>query len=312
MGAPGPVVVLSDRRRVRPERVGHAPSWLAWPALVVLVVGLVLPMAVVFVDSFRMRGTYGGFAPIDDLVTYLTSGQFLTNYVTAFKAIYLKIFWRSFWMASLTTLLCLVAAYPLAWWLAMRVPPRHRPLGILLVVVPFWTSFVVRTFAWVWILRTEGLVNSALMAVGLIQEPLPLLYNEGAVLVGLLYGELPFMILPIYASLEKLDRTLLEASADLGATGWATFWKVVWPLTLPGVAAGVVLVFVPSVGQFLISDMLGGAKSMLVGNLIQNQFFGGKNAPFGFALSFLLTALVLVVLWLQPRLFRGAKTEDLL
>jgi spermidine/putrescine transport system permease protein len=180
------------------------------------------------------------------------------------------------------------------------------------VVVPFWTSFVVRTFAWVWILRAEGLANTLLMALGITNEPLPLLYNEPAVLVGLVYGELPFMILPIYASLEKLDRTLLEAAADLGAGAWDTFWKVTWPLTLPGVVAGVVLVFVPSVGQFLISDMLGGAKSMLVGNLIQNQFFGGKNAPFGFAVSFLLTALVLGMLWVQPRLFKGASSEDLL
>lgn len=312
MSETGPVVILSSRARARPPRVGHSPTWLAWPALLVLVVGLLVPMGVIFVDSFRLRGTYGGFAPIEDLGTYLASGEFLTNYVNAFKTIYLKIFWRSLWLAGLTTALCLAAGYPLAYWLSVHVPPKHRPLGILLVVVPFWTSFVVRTFAWVWILRTEGLLNSALIGLGLISEPLPLLYNEWAVLVGLVYGELPFMILPVYASLEKLDRSLLEAAADLGANAWSTFWKVTWPLTLPGIAAGVVLVFVPSVGQFLISDMLGGAKSMLVGNLIQNQFFGGKNQPFGFALAFLLTGLVLAVLWLQPRLFRGANTDDLL
>lgn len=312
MSDPGPVVVLSDRPKARPKRVGQAPTWLAWPALLVLAVGVLVPMGVIFFDSFRMRGTYGGFAPVEDVVAYIASGDFLANYVTAFKAIYLKIFWRSLWLASVTTALCLAAGYPLAYWLSVHVAPKHRPLGILLVVVPFWTSFVVRTFAWVWILRAEGLLNSLLMGLGLTSEPLPLLYNEWAVLVGLVYGELPFMILPVYASLEKLDRSLLEAASDLGADGWSTFWKVTWPLTIPGVAAGVVLVFVPSVGQFLISDMLGGAKSMLIGNLIQNQFFGGKNAPFGFALAFLLTALVLFILWLQPKLFRGASSEDLL
>jgi len=296
----------------RKIRVGRVPTWLAWPALVLLVVGVVIPMAVIFVDSFRMRGTYGGFAPIQDLASYLTDGTFLGNYVNAMKEVYLKIFWRSLWIASLTTGLCLAAGYPLAYWLSIKVSAARRPLGMLLVVVPFWTSFVVRTFAWVWILRTEGLVNSALVGMGLISEPLPLLYNEWAVLAGLVYGELPFMILPIYASLEKLDRSLLEAASDLGANAWDAFWKVTWPLTLPGVAAGVVLVFVPSVGQFLVSDMLGGAKSMLIGNLVQNQFFGGKNAPFGFALSFLLTGLVLGLVWLQPRIFKGASSEDLL
>ena len=292
--------------------VGRAPTWLIWPTLLLLILGIVLPMAMIFFDSFRTRGTYGGFAPIEDLGAYLGSGAFLTNYVRAFEGVYLKIIWRSLWMASITTAACLACGYPLAYWLVMRVPERWRALGVLGVVVPFWTSFVVRTFAWVWVLRTEGLINAALMGTGVIHEPLPLLYNEGAVLLGLVYAEVPFMVLPIYASLERLDRSLLEASADLGASAWDTFWKITWPLTLPGVAAGVVLVFVPSVGQFLISDMLGGAKSMLMGNLIQNQFFGGKNAPFGFALAFVLTGVVFLLLYLQPRLFKGASQEDLL
>lgn len=290
----------------------EVPRALALPTLVVLVLGLLIPLAGIFLYSFRLRGTYGGFAPIDDLWVHLTSGAFLQNYETALKPVYLKIFWRSLWIATSTTVLCLAAGYPIAWWLAIALPARARMLGLLLVVVPFWTSFVVRTFAWVWILRAEGLANSALMGLGITSEPLPLLYNEAAVLVGLVYGELPFMVLPIFASLERLDRSLLEASSDLGASGWSTFWKVAWPLTLPGVAAGCVLVFVPSVGQFLISDMLGGARSMLAGNLIQNQFFGGKNPPFGFAISFLLLILVFAILAIQPRIFRGAKQEDLL
>jgi spermidine/putrescine transport system permease protein len=290
----------------------HPSPLLSGPTLLLLAAGLVLPLVLILLDSFRLRGVYGGFAPIPDLWEHLRSGAFLANYRRATQGIYLLIFWRSLWVAALTTGLCLLAAYPVAYWLAILVRPSRRPLGLLLVVVPFWTSFVVRTFAWVWILRTEGLINNLLLGAGLISEPLHLLYNSGAVLMGLVYGELPFMILPIYAALERLDRSLLEASADLGAHPLTTFWKVTLPLTFPGVAAGVILVFVPSVGQYLISDMLGGARSMLVGNLIQNQFFGGKNQPFGFAVSFLLTALVLLLLWSYTRFVKGGRLEDLL
>lgn len=295
----------------RTVRLGRIPWSFSLPTVILLFVGLVLPLLMIFFDSFRLRGTLGGFAPIEDLGQHLLSGAFLENYSRAFQGIYLSIFWRSLWMAALTTFLCLLFGYPLAYWLALHVPARWRPLGLLLVVIPFWTSFVVRTFAWVWILRTEGLINNALLSLGLVSEPLMLLYNEPAVLMGLLYGELPFMILPIYASLERLDRSLLEAASDLGANPVTTFRKITWPLTMPGVLAGVVLVFVPSVGQYLISDMLGGARSMLVGNLIQNQFFGGKNQPFGFAVAFMLTALVLSLLWTYTRV-GGTNTEDLL
>jgi len=290
----------------------HPSPWLSAPTLILLAAGLVVPLALIFLDSFRLRGVYGGFAPIPDLWNHLASGAFFGNYRRATQSIYLFIFWRSLWIAALTTGLCLLAAYPVAYWLAILVRPSRRPLGLLLVVVPFWTSFVVRTFAWVWILRTEGLVNNVLLSAGLVDEPLHLLYNSFSVLLGLVYGELPFMILPIYAALERLDRSLLEASADLGANPLTTFRKITLPLTFPGVAAGVILVFVPSVGQFLISDMLGGARSMLAGNLIQNQFFGGKNQPFGFAVSFLLTALVLLILWSYTRLVKGSRLEDLL
>lgn len=275
-------------------------AWLAAPALAMLTIGLVLPMVLIFVDSFRLRGVYGGYAPIEDLRAYLSSFDFLNNYENAVKPVYLAIFWRSLKLAVVSTLACLFVGYPMAWWMAMSIRPSLRSLALVLIIIPFWSSFVVRTFAWVWILRTEGLINAALMGLGIIHEPLPLLYNEGAVLVGLVYTELPFMVLPIYASLEKLDRTLLEAAADLGATPLEAFRRVALPLSMPGVAAGALLVFVPAVGQYIISDMLGGAKSMLVGNLIRNQFFGGKNAPFGFALSFLLMVLVLALLRVWP------------
>jgi spermidine/putrescine transport system permease protein len=173
---------------------------------------------------------------------------------------------------------------------------------LTLVVIPFWTSFLIRTYAWIIILRSEGLINNALMALGIIHAPIEtLLYSEFAVMLGLVYGELPFMILPLYASIEKLDLSLLEAAKDLGANNFWTFWKVTIPLTMPGIAAGVVLVFIPTIGMFITPDLLGGAKSILVGNLIQNQFVIARDKPFGSAICFGLTAFVLLLLLIYAR-----------
>lgn len=267
-----------------------SPTWL--------VIGgfFLLPLVIMLVISFGQRGTYGGLKPIEDLAQYILSGAFLSNYRQTFDALYMGIYWRSLWMAVLTTVFCLVISYPIAYYIAIIAPARWKNLLLALVVIPFWTSFLIRTYAWMLILRTEGLLNTVLLQSGLIQAPLDLLYNEFAVMVGLVYGELPFMILPLYASLEKLDLTLLEASSDLGANHVSTFWRVTVPLTLPGIVAGIVLVFIPSIGQFVVSDLLGGAKSMLAGNLIQNQFAIARNKPFGSAVAFELTAVVLVLL----------------
>lgn len=267
-----------------------APTWL--------VIGLffLLPLLIMLVISFGQRGTYGGLKPIDDLAQYILSGQFLSNYRQTLDPLYLSIYWRSLWMAVLTTVLCLLISYPVAYYIAVVAPARRKNLLLALVVIPFWTSFLIRTYAWMLVLRTEGLINNSLLALGLIDAPLNLLYNEMAVMIGLVYGELPFMILPLYASLEKLDLTLLEASGDLGANHTSTFWRVTVPLTMPGIVAGIVLVFIPSIGQFVVSDLLGGAKSMLAGNLIQNQFAIARNKPFGSAVAFELTAVVLVLL----------------
>jgi spermidine/putrescine transport system permease protein len=214
-------------------------------------------------------------------------------------------------MAVLTTALCLVISYPVAYAIAVRAPRRWKDLLLGLVVVPFWTSFLIRTYAWMFILRSEGLLNQTLLAAGVIDRPLELLYTPFAVMVGLVYGELPFMILPLYASLEKLDRSLLEAAADLGAGGAGVFRRVTVPLTMPGIVAGVVLVFIPSLGQFVVSDLLGGAKTMLLGNLIQNQFAVARNQPFGAALAFELTAAVLLLL-LAYALYMRKKGEEVL
>ena len=169
------------------------------------------------------------------------------------------------------------------------------------MILPFWTSFLVRTYAWMFLLRDTGLINTALQALGLIREPLPLLYNDGAVLLGLVYGYLPFMVLPLYATLERLDPALLEAAADLGARPWTTLTRVLIPLSAPGIRAGAMLVFIPCLGAYLTPDLLGGGRTVMIGNLVQNQFTTARDWPFGSAVSMLLMALVtaLVVAFLR-------------
>jgi spermidine/putrescine transport system permease protein len=282
------------------------PTWL------VLGIFFLVPLLLMLGVSFAERGTYGGLRPITDLGGYLRSGAFLGNYVRSLDGVFLKIGWRSIWMAVLTTVLCILVSFPIAYYLALLAPRRWKGVLLGLVVVPFWTSFLIRTYAWMFILRTEGLLNLVLVGGGLLRHPLELLYTQTAVMIGLVYGELPFMILPLYASLEKLDRSLLEAASDLGAGGVQTFRRVTFPLTLPGLAAGIVMVFIPSLGQFVVSDLLGGARSMLLGNLIQNQLSVARNKPFGAALAFELTAAVLLLLLGYAALARRRGGEELL
>jgi spermidine/putrescine transport system permease protein len=288
----------------------------AWPLLLptwlVLGIFFLVPLVLMLGVSFAERGTYGGIRPVDDLGEYILSGDFAGNYLRSLEAVYLKIGWRSLWMAVATTVLCLIVSFPIAYCLAILAPPRWKNLLLGLVVVPFWTSFLIRTYAWMFILRTEGLLNAVLLGSGLADRPVELLYTQAAVMIGLLYGELPFMILPLYASLEKLDRSLLEAASDLGAGSAQSFWRVTVPLSLPGLLAGSVLVFIPSLGQFVVSDLLGGARSMLLGNLIQNQFAVARNKPFGSALAFELTAAVLLLLLAYALYARRRGAEELL
>jgi spermidine/putrescine transport system permease protein len=295
-----------------PRSRDRAASALLLPTWLVLGTFFLLPLGGMLVLSFGERGLYGGVQPVADWGAYLRSGAFLGNYARSLAGIYLKIGWRSLWMALVTTGLCLLISYPMAYCLALLAPRRWKSLLLGLVVVPFWTSFLIRTYAWMFLLRSEGLLNQLLLGAGVIHRPLALLYTPLAVLLGLLYGELPFMILPLYASLEKLDRSLLEAAADLGAGRAGSFLRVTLPLTLPGMAAGVVLVFIPSLGQFVVSDLLGGAKSVLVGNLVQNQFAVARNQPFGAALAFELTAAVLLLLGAYALYARRSGGEEAL
>jgi spermidine/putrescine transport system permease protein len=287
-------------------RSGWGALALALPAWLGLGLFFLLPLVLMLGVSGAERGVYGGLRPIPDLAAHLLSGAFLASYRQSLQALYLGIAWRSLWMAALTTGLCLAIGFPAAYALALHAPRRHKDLLLGLVVVPLWTSFLIRTYAWMFILRSEGLLNHLLLRNGLVSRPLPMLYTGAAVIVGLVYGELPFMILPLYAALERLDRTLLEAAADLGAGRAAVVRRVTVPLALPGLVAGVVLVFVPSLGQFVVSDLLGGAHTMLLGNLIQNQFAVARNQPFGAALAFELTAAVLLLLAGVARLARRA------
>jgi len=298
--------------RPRPRRRGLAAYLLALPSWAILGGGFGVPLLLMLIVSFARRSTYGGLQPIDDLWSYVTSGGFLANYARSLEPIYLQIYWRSLWLALLTTAACLLVSYPIAYYVAVLAPRRWKTTLLALVVIPFWTSFLIRTYAWMLILRSEGLLNVALLRLGLIDAPLHLLYGNLAVAIGLVYGELPFMILPLYASLEKLDRSLLEAGADLGAGEVSTFFRVTVPLTMPGIAAGIALVFIPSLGQFVVSDLLGGARTVLVGNLIQNQFALARNQPFGAAVAFELTAVVLLLLWAYASYARRRASEALL
>jgi len=275
-------------------------GWAAYPLLtptwMVLGAFFLAPLLLMLLVSFALRGTYGGTAPILSLAEHLRSGAAFTNYLRSIEPVFLQIAWRSLWMALVTTLLCLAVSFPIAYYIALWAPKRWKNLLLGLVAIPFWTSFLIRTYAWMFILRREGLLNFLLDWSGFQHQPLDLLYTQTAVLIGLVYGELPFMILPLYASLEKLDRSLLEAASDLGAGRIASFFRVTVPLTQPGMIAGIILVFIPSLGQFIVSDLLGGARSMLLGNLIQNQYTAARNKPFGSAIAFELTAAVLLLL----------------
>ena len=256
--------------------------WLILPPAATLLLFFLVPLALVLAVSFLSRGTYGG---IEWIAT-------LGNYTSIADPLYLRIFWRSIWMAVLTTVICLALGFPLAYVIA-KAPKRWQGALLLLVIIPFWTNFLVRTYAWMFILRTEGLLNTTLAGLGLIHEPLNILFTGTAVLIGLVYGYLPFMVLPLYAALERMDPSLIEAAWDLYAKPFQVFTRVVLPLVKPGVIAGCVLVFIPSLGAYVTPDLLGGARTLMIGNLIQHQYLVVRDWPFGSALSFVLMAGVL-------------------
>ncbi|HWA84847.1 MAG TPA: ABC transporter permease, partial [Opitutus sp.] len=266
--------------------------------LVWLVVFVVAPTAILLVYSFCER---------DELGRVVFSFTF-DNYQRVFEPVYLRIFWRSIYYAGLTTAICIAVGYPVAYTIG-RASEAWRQRLLLLVMVPFWTSFLIRTYAWITILKQEGLLNGALQALALTTAPLDLLYTPFAVVIGLVYAYLPFMILPIYGSVEKLDNAVIEAAHDLGAGPLRVFSSVIIPLTWPGIAAGTVLVFVPAIGMFAVTDLLGGARVPLIGNVIQNQFLQARDWPFGAALGMVFLALFAVTYAVLQR--KGGPGDEL-
>ena len=276
--------------------------WSKWfiggPPLLYLIVFFAIPTLIMLVASFRHVGPFGGLAP---LVEHDASGWQLDltidNYLRLFAdTLYLRLFVRSFVYALVTTVLCLLMAYPLAMLIA-RSGKRYRDLLLLLVILPFWSNFLIRIYAWIIILGPQsvfvGTLNTVLEFAGL--GPVRLLYTPFAVVVGLVYVHLPFMVLPLYATLEKLDPALLDAAQDLGANAWHRFWKVIFPLSLPGVYAGSALVFIPAFGIFALPDLLGGTGGTMIGNVIKQQFLDSRDWPFGSVLSVVLTVVAIVI-----------------
>lgn len=268
---------MKPREPFKLVAVGTIWFWLAAFALV--------PNLLVIIASFLQRGS-------DEFVVFAFT---LGNYQRLLDPLYLSLLLDSLWLAAITTIFCLLLGYPFA-YLLTRMAPRWRPLLLLLVIIPFWTSSLVRTYAMVIVLKANGLLNQILLSFGLIDEPLELLYTEPAVILGMLYALLPFMILPLYATLEKLDHRLIEAARDLGASQLTIFRRIIVPLTLPGIIAGSILTFLPGLGMFYVADLLGGAKALLVGNLIRDQFLSARDWPFGAAVSVMLTVLMGVLL----------------
>jgi spermidine/putrescine transport system permease protein len=256
--------------------------WLIWGWLLIFAL---LPNILVIAVSFLTR----------DTSNFISLPVTIDSYLRLLDPLYFEVFAHSLWMAGITTVLCLLLGYPFA-WLVSRVHLRWQPLLMLLLILPFWTNYLVRVYALKLLLATNGLINKALLAIGIIETPINMLYTQGAVIVGLTYLLFPFMVLPLYAVFTDLRDDMLLASQDLGASRRQTFWHIVLPLTTPGIISGVLLVLLPAMGMFYVADILGGSRNLLVGNIIKNQFLDARDWPFGAAASVLLTLAMAVLL----------------
>lgn len=244
-----------------------------------------IPFIYIIVISFMNKGTYGGVTP----------GFTVNNYLSILNPLYIYTFLKSIGMSVAVTFICLVIAYPFTYFIAKKTPIQ-KTVFMSMVMVPFCVSMIIRLFLWVNILRSEGVINNFLISLGPIKEPLKLVYNPVGAMIGLIYMLLPFMILPLYSSIEKLDKSLLEAANDLGAKPVKSFLKITLPLTKPGIFAGCVMVFIPSMGLYFVTDLMGGSKTLVIGNLIKNQFITARNWPLGAAMSVILMLITLALL----------------
>lgn len=285
-------------------------TFLVSPTLFFMIGLLIIPLILTLVISFGKRSADGNVIYSFGLHNYLRILGFSTDCEVGrnvcFDPLYAQILWRSIKLAFNTTVVVIFLAYPLAYFIA-RSHPRRRNTYLLMVLVPLWTNFVIRVYAWMMLLRTQGVINGVIgwgaRLLGLDFVPLEMLYTPGAVLVGMVYEFLPFMILPIFTSLEKIDNSIYEAAADLGANSIRTSLRITIPLSMPGVVAGTILVFIPVMGTFIVSDLLGGKQVILVGNLIQRQFLDARDPTFGSAASLILMAMTLVVTFFYTRKF---------
>jgi len=271
----------------------HLRTLFLIPSVVWIIIFFVVPVILVLIFSFFERGVYGG---VENHIT-------LNNFSLIFDDLYYKTIIRTFLIAFLNATLCLLAGYPLACYISTRSNNKLKNTLLILVLLPFWTNFLIRTFSWMMILGNEGLINSILIKFQIINKPIELLYTPFAVQLGLLYNYLPFMVLPLYASIEKIDKNLYLASNDLGANSFKTFWNVTLPLSRSGILLGLFLVFIPSLGEFVTPDLLGGAKSPMLGNIIKDQFLTARNWPFGSALVFIIMMAILFALILRNKIF---------
>ena len=283
---------------IRESRIAQGIALIA-PANAYLFIFMVVPLVLVGVLSFLSRGTYGQ-------VTFVFN---LSNYSRLLDPLYGKILVYSLVVGIATTVLSIVIGYPLAYYIA-RAPARQRSLLLFLVLLPFWTNFIIRIYAWIMILRAGGMLDAFLQWAHITQEPLHLLYTPTAVMIGMIYEFLPFMVLPLYTSLEKIGDDVLEAAADLGAPPVQVFLRVTLPLSIPGMIAGTILVFIPAMGMFVIPDLMGGAKTVLIGNVIRNQFLTARDWPFGAAASMILMVLTMVFTFYYAR--KAGFSEELL
>jgi spermidine/putrescine transport system permease protein len=298
-------------------RKNPAVFWIfALPGTFWMVAFFLLPLGLVWAMSFAEKTS---------IIDYVVTGTF-SNYLRSFNPVYLQILWKSVWISVLATVFCLLLAYPIAFGIVFA-PARWKPLLLLLTILPFWINLLIRTYALIAVLRTRGYLNFTLEWLWLHSKtllgllgfghlfgdsfvPFELLYNNGAVIVGLVYVFMPFMVLPLYATIERLDRSYLEASLDLGASQATTFMKVTVPLTMPGIISGIILVFIPCLGSFLTPDLLGGTNASMIGNIIERQFKAANDWPFGAALSFLLMYATFAALALRAVLTRHSKGVD--
>ena len=268
------------------------------PLVLWMYILVAIPFIYIIAISFMHKGTYGG----------VTAGFTLENYSDILNPLYLQTFGKSVLISASVTLICLLIAYPFTYFIAQKSEIK-KTVFMSMVMVPFCVSMIIRLFSWINILRGEGYLNKALMSLGIISEPLKLVYNQTGTMIGLIYMLLPFMILPLYSSIEKLDGSLLEAAGDLGARKWKSFFSITLPLTRPGIFAGCVMVFIPSMGLYFVTDMMGGSKTLVVGNLIRNQFITARNWPLGAAMSVIL--MLITVVMLKSYTAAGGSMDDL-